>query len=79
MTTTKSQYKYDEDSVKALIEWAKTTSFPQQMRLNEGENIYDVKHFVETTLSDIKAHFPNATFNPAIKHLYQLKEKMEEE
>lgn len=28
------EYKYDEESVKILIEWAKTTSFPEQVRLS---------------------------------------------
>lgn len=37
------EYKYDEESVNTLIEWAKTASFPEQVILSEAENIFDVK------------------------------------
>ena len=30
-----AEYKFDEDSVKALIDWAKSTSFPQSVTLSE--------------------------------------------
>lgn len=35
------EYKYDEESVNALIEWTKTASFPEQVMLSEAENIFD--------------------------------------
>ena len=38
-----AEYKFDEDSVKALINWAKSTSFPQSVTLSDAENIVDVK------------------------------------
>ena len=34
-----AEYKFDEDSVKALIAWAKSTSFPQSVTLSDAENI----------------------------------------
>ena len=40
-----AEYKFDEDSVKALIDWAKSTSFPQSVTLSDAENIVDVKRF----------------------------------
>lgn len=73
-----TEYKYDEESVKALIEWAKTASFPQQLRLSDAENIIDVKRYVNANLSDINAHYPDEFYNPAIARLYQLKEKLAE-
>lgn len=41
------EYKYDEESVNALIEWTKTASFPEQVMLSEAENIFDVKRYVQ--------------------------------
>lgn len=73
------EFKYDEESVKSLIEWSKSTSFPQQLRLSEAENIVDVKRFVEANISDIDSHYPDGFYNPAITRLYLLKEKMEKE
>lgn len=72
------EYKYDEESVKALIEWAKTTSYPQQLRLSNAENIIDVKRYVNANLSDINAHYPDDFYSPAIARLYRLKEKLVE-
>lgn len=73
-----AEYKYDEESVKTLIEWAKTASFPQQLRLSDAENIIDVKRYVNANLSDINAHYPDEFYNPSITRLYQLKEKLAE-
>ena len=67
-----AEYKFDEDSVKALIDWAKSTSFPQSVTLSDAENIVDVKRFVQA------AHYPDDFYNPAITRLYRLKEYMEE-
>ena len=46
-----AEYKFDEDSVKALIAWAKSTSFPQSVTLSAAEHIVDVKRFVQANLS----------------------------
>lgn len=73
-----AEYKYDEESVKALTMWAKSCSFPKQVKLSESENIYDVKRYVQANLSDIDAHYPDAFYNPAITRLYRLKEYIEE-
>lgn len=73
------EYKnYSEAEVNDLIAWAKTASFPQQIRLSEAENIMDVKRYVKANLSDIEAHYPDPFYNPAITHLIRLKAKMEE-
>ena len=71
------EYKYDEESVNTLIEWAKTASFPEQVILSEAENIFDVKRYVQANLNDIAAHYPDEFYNSAITHLYRLKDKME--
>lgn len=73
-----AEYKYDEESVNTLIEWAKTATFPKTVKLSEAENIFDVKRYVQANLSDIAAHYPDAFYNPSITRLYQLKEKLEE-
>ncbi|ADV44338.1 DUF6965 family protein [Bacteroides helcogenes] len=72
-----AEYKYDEGSIKLLMDWAKSMNFPQQVKLNEAENIIDVKRYVQANLSDINTHYPDEFYNPAITRLYILKEKME--
>ncbi len=71
------EYKYDEESVNALIEWSKAASFPEPMQLNDAETIFDVKRYVQANLSDITAHYPDEFYNPAITRMYRLKDKME--
>lgn len=72
-------YNYDEESVQALREWFQTASLPKEIRLSEAENITDLKLFVESHLYEIDDHYPDPFYNPAITHLYKLKEKIEEE
>ena len=71
------EYKYDEESVNALVKWAETATFPEQVMLSDAENIFDVKRYVRANLSDIAAHYPDEFYNPAITRLYRLKDKME--
>lgn len=72
-----AEYKYDEESVKTLIEWIKSASFPKEMKLSEADNIIDVPRYIKANLSDISAHYPDEFYNPAITRLYLLKEKLE--
>ena len=72
-----AEYNYDEESVNALIEWAKTASLPEQLQLNEAEKVIDVPRYVQANLSDIDSHYPDAFYNPSITRLYILKEKLE--
>lgn len=44
-----AEYKFDEDSVKALIDWAKSASFPQSVTLSDAENIVDVNVLCKLT------------------------------
>lgn len=37
------EYKYDEESVKALISWAENAQLPQEVTLSEAEHITDAK------------------------------------
>lgn len=72
-----NEYKYDEESVNTLIEWAKNFSFPKEVKLSDAETITDVKRFVQANLSDIKIHYPDEFYHPAITRLYRLKEFLE--
>lgn len=74
-----NEYKYDEESVKALVEWAKSCSFPKEAKLSGAEDITDVKRYVQANLSDIQHHYPDDFYHPAITRLYRLKEFLEEE
>lgn len=72
------EYKFDEENVNSLVDWAKGTSFPKSIKLSDAESIVDVERFVQANLSDIKAHYPDEFYNPAITRLYLLKGCMEE-
>lgn len=72
------EYSYDKESVKALCDWAAHATFPKEVKLNEAEFIFDVPLFVQSNLSDIKRHYPDAIFHPAVTRLYQLKDLLEE-
>lgn len=45
--------------------------------LSDAEHIYDTSMYVSANINDIKAHFPDPFYNPAIDRLYRLKEKVE--
>ena len=65
-----SKYSYDEESVKAIIEWAQTTQLPKEVMLSEAEHIFDTSMYVNANICDIKQHYPDAFYNPAIDRLY---------
>lgn len=71
------EYKYDEESVKALISWAENAQLPQEVTLSEAEHITDAKIYVQANIFDIKQHYPDQFYNPAIDRLYRLKEFVE--
>lgn len=72
-----ANYNYDEESVKAIIKWAETAQLPKEVILSEAERITDSKIYVQTNIYDIKEHYPDPFFNPAIDRLYRLKEFVE--
>ena len=72
------EYKYDEESVNALMRWAENAQLPKEVQLSEAEKIMDTKQYVQANLSDIRAHYPDEFYNPAIQRLYRLKSKVEE-
>ena len=49
------EYKFDEQSVKELMEWAQTAQLPQELELSKAERIFDVKLCIESDLSCIRA------------------------
>lgn len=66
-----------EDAVLAIMDWAKSAKLPKEVTLSEAEHIYDTAMFVNANINDIKAHYPDAFYNPAIDRLYRLKEIVE--
>ena len=71
------KYDYSEDAVLALMDWAKSAKLPKEVTLSEAEHIYDTAIFVNANINDIKAHYPDPFYNPAIDRLYRLKEIVE--
>lgn len=70
-------YNYDEESVKAIIQWAETAQLPKEVVLSEAEHITDTSIYVIANINDIKQHYPDGFYNPAIDRLYRLKEFVE--
>lgn len=70
-------YNYDEESVQAIIQWAETTQLPKEVILSEAEHITNTAMYVRANINDIKQHYPDAFYNPAIERLYRLKEFVE--
>ena len=70
------KYAYDEESVKAIMNWAETVQLPKEVILSESEHIYDTSLYIRENINDIKQHYPDAFYNPAIDRLYRLKEFM---
>lgn len=71
------EFDYSEKAVLAIMDWAKSANLPKEVTLSEAEHIYDTAMFVNANINDIKAHYPDAFYNPAIDRLYRLKEKVE--
>ena len=72
-----SKYAYDEDSVKEIMNWAETAQLPKEVILSESEHIYDTSLYIRANINDIKQHYPDVFYNPAIDRLYRLKEFVE--
>lgn len=72
-----SKYAYDEDSVKAIMNWAETAQLSKEVILSESEHIYDTSLYIRANINDIKQHYPDVFYNPAIDRLYRLKEFVE--
>ena len=68
------EYQFDEASVQAIMHWAETAQLPKEVVLSESEHIYDTSLYVRANINDIKQHYPDAFYNPAIIRLYRLKE-----
>ena len=49
-----SKYAYDEESVKAIIEWVQTARLPKEVALSEAEHIFDTSLYVNANICDIK-------------------------
>lgn len=71
------EYQYDEESVQAVIRWAETAQLPKEVTLSEAEHIINTSMYVRANINDIKQHYPDAFYNPAINRLYRLKEFVE--
>lgn len=68
-----ANYNYDEESVKAIIQWAENAQLPKEVTLSEAEHIYNTAMYVRANINDIKQHYPDTFYNPAIDRLYRLK------
>ena len=69
------EYKYDEESVNALMKWAEHAQLPKELQLSEAEKIVNLRQYVVANINDIKAHYPDEFYNPAITRLYRLEGK----
>ena len=73
------KYIYDEEAVKAIIEWVRTVQFPKEIILSESERIIDLQKYVHANICDINQHYGDDFYNPAIDRLYRLKEFVDQQ
>lgn len=71
------KYDYSEDAVLDIMNWVQSAKLPKEVTLSEAEHICDTAMYVSANINDIKAHYPDSFYNPAIDRLYRLKEKVE--
>ena len=57
-------YNYDEESVKAIIQWAENAQLPNEVVLSEAEHITDTSIYVRANINDIKQHYPDCKTHP---------------
>lgn len=60
------EYQFDEASVQAIMHWTETAQLPKEIVLSESEHIYDTSLYVRANINDIKRHYPDAFYNPAM-------------
>lgn len=77
--TQENKYSYDEESVQAIVEWARSVQLPKEAALSESEHITDTSLYVHANICDINQHYPDPFYNPAIDRLYRLKEFVEKQ
>ena len=53
------EYKYDEESVNALMKWAENAQLPKELQLSEAEKIVNLRQYIVANINDIKAHYPD--------------------
>ncbi|MCI1648835.1 MAG: hypothetical protein LKI39_12730 [Bacteroides sp.] len=71
------EFNYDDNSVKELLEWARSTKFPKTLRLSNYENIFDLSKYIHANISDIEQHYPDPFYNISIDRLYRVKEMLQ--
>ncbi len=76
-TKTRMKYDYSEESVKALIDWARSAKFLKELKLGGSEKIVDLPKYVQADIYTIEQHYPDLYYNPSIDRLYRIKEKLE--
>ena len=51
--TQENKYSYDEASVQAIVEWARTVQLPKEAALSESEHITDTSLYVHANICGI--------------------------
>lgn len=71
------EYNFEEENVKNLIKWAESARLPETIILSDSEHIIDTRKYIRANINDIKQHFPDEFYNPAIIRLYRIKSYVE--
>ena len=70
-----AEYKFDEDSVKALINWAKSTSFPQSVTLSDA--VKAVKPLSDATINTESPAWAIDRLSILALKIYHMKQEVE--
>ena len=74
------EYKesYTLEEVQELLDWFKGRELPQSLQINQSTYSPDLSVTVESLCLTIPLHFGIPTFVSDIRHLNEIKEKLEE-
>ena len=72
------EYKFDEQSVKELMEWAQTAQLPQELELSKAERIFDVKLCIESDFIVYQGPLSRCFLQSGYNSSLSIREKLEE-
>ena len=74
------EYKesYTHEEVQELLDWFKGRELPKSLQINVSTHSSDLAKTVDVLCLRIPLHYGNSTFVSDIRHLIEIKEKLEE-
>lgn len=71
--------KYSQEEVRELINWFNNYDLPQSLQINTATYCPDLKATINAVRNQAIKHHENRIFNYAVRLLYEIKNKLENE